>query len=126
VDLLTGYARQALSRTITKQYKDARGDLTVVVLSPGVEDLISRSVQHTEFESYVVADPDQIQRLVSGLQKYVHLFTGKGLQPIVLCSPQVRPHFRKIIERFYPNFVVLSHNEITREVNIKSLGMVEG
>ncbi len=125
VDILTGYVRQSLARTITRQHKDAKGDLTVVALSPAVEDVISRSTQHTEHESYVVADPDQIQKIVTGLQKFVHLFTARGLQPVVLCSPQTRAHFRKIIERFFPNMVVVSHNEITREVNIKSLGMVE-
>ncbi len=125
VDILTGYVRQSLARAITKQYKDANGNLTVVMLSPAVEDLISRSVQHTEVESYLVADPDQIQKMVAGMQKFITQFTTKGVQPVVLCSPQARGHFRKVMERFYPNVVVLSHNEITRDVNIKSLGMME-
>jgi len=43
----------------------------------------------------------------------------------VLCSPAVRIHLRNILERFFPNMVVLSHNEISREASIRSLGMVE-
>jgi flagellar biosynthesis component FlhA len=31
---------------------------------------------------------------------------------------------RKTLEKFFPQIVVLSHNEITHDVNIKSLGML--
>ena len=125
VDLLTSYVRQALARTITKQYKDDNGNISVVIVSPDIEDHINNAIQHTEHESYLVADPNLIQRIVNNLQRFIGTFTARGLQPIVLCSPKTRIHLRKILERFFPNIVILSHNEITHEVNINSLGMVE-
>ena len=125
IDILTGYVRQALARTITKQYRDAEGNITVVMLSPEIEDKISHSIQHTEFESYLTVDPNWVQKIVRNVQKYIGTFTSRGLQPIVLCSPGARMHFRKILEKFFPNIIVLSHNEITHDVNIKSLGIVE-
>jgi flagellar biosynthesis protein FlhA len=125
IDILTGYVRQAMSRTITRQYRDGEGNITVVMLSPEIEDKISHSVQHTEFESFLSVDPNWVQKVVRGVQKYVGTFTSRGLQPIVLCSPGSRIHFRKVLEKFFPNIIVLSHNEITHDVNIKSLGIVE-
>ncbi|HPL62846.1 MAG: flagellar biosynthesis protein FlhA [Syntrophales bacterium] len=124
-DILLGYVRQALARSITKQHKDAGGNITVVTLSPDIEDHLGRSIQHTDLESYVTVDPNYVQRIVSGLQKHVYSFTSRGLQPVILCSPQVRLQLRKLLERFFPHIILLSHNEITRDVNIKSLGMVE-
>ena len=125
IDILTGYVRQALARTITKQYRDSEGNISVVMLSPEIEDKISHSVQHTEFESYLTVDPNWVQKVVRSVQKYIGTFTSRGLQPIVLCSPGARIHFRKVLEKFIPNIIVLSHNEITHDVNIKSLGIVE-
>ena len=125
IDILTGYVRQALARTITKQYRDSEGNISVVMLSPEIEDKISHSVQHTEFESYLTVDPNWVQKIVRSVQKYIGTFTSRGLQPIVLCSPGARIHFRKVLEKFFPNIIVLSHNEITHDVNIKSLGIVE-
>jgi flagellar biosynthesis protein FlhA len=125
VDLLTSYVRQALARTITKQYKDDNGNISVVIVSPEIEDHINNAIQHTEHESYLVADPNLIQRIVNNLQRFINTFTARGLQPIVLCSPKTRIHLRKVLERFFPNIVILSHNEITHDVNINSLGMVE-
>jgi len=125
IDILTGYVRQALARTITKQYRDSEGGITVVMLSPEIEDKISQSVQHTEYESYLSVDPNWVQKVVRGVQKFIGTFASRGLQPIVLCSPGARIHFRKVLEKFVPNIIVLSHNEITHDVNIKSLGIVE-
>ncbi len=124
-DLLTGYVRQNLGRSITKQYQDKDGNITVMLMSPDVEDKISRSIQHTDYESFVLPDPNIVKKLVTNLQRLISVFTTSGLQPIILCSTNTRIHFRKILEKFYPSMVVLSHNEIARETNIKSLGMVE-
>jgi flagellar biosynthesis protein FlhA len=125
IDILTGYVRQAMSRSITRQYRDGEGNITVVMLSPEIEDKISHSIQHTEFESFLSVDPNWVQKVVRSVQKYIGTFTSRGLQPIVLCSPGSRIHFRKVLEKFIPNIIVLSHNEITHDVNIKSLGIVE-
>jgi len=125
VDVLTGYVRQALARSITKQYLDPSGGLTVMMISPDIEDTIGQAVQHTEHESYVNPDPIMIRKLVNNVQKLISPFTAKGLQPIILCSPSVRIHLRNIMEKFFPNIVVISHNEVMRETAIKSLGMVE-
>ncbi len=124
VDLLTGYVRQSLARLITREYRDADGNMTVIMVSPDIEENIDKSVQHAEYESFVVADPILIHKMVGNLQKFVKTFTEKGLQPIILCSPTVRIYLRNILEKFFPSIVVLSHNEITRDVNIKSLGML--
>lgn len=124
-DILTGYVRQALGRAITRQYQDKDGNITVMIMSPDIEDKISRSISHTEHESFVSPDPNLVKKMVGSLQKMVAAFATSGLQPIVLCSPNTRIHFRKILEKFFPNVVILAHNEISREANIKSMGMVE-
>ena len=125
VDVLTGYVRQSQARLITKQYQDQGGNITVMMISPDIEDKISSAVQHTEYESFVSPDPNVVKTLVANLQKIVTNFTTKGLQPILLCSPNARMSLRKTLEKYLPTLVVLSHNEIARDVNIKSLGMVE-
>jgi flagellar biosynthesis protein FlhA len=50
-------------------------------------------------------------------------FTSMNYQPIILCSPGIRPHLKKLTERFIPTLVVLSHNEIDKRVKLKSLGV---
>jgi flagellar biosynthesis protein FlhA len=124
VNVLVGYVRQALARAITRQYEDENGNITVIMVSPDIEDTIAKSIQHTEYESFVTADPDVIQNIISSFQKFVTIFTDRGLEPIILCSPNIRTYLRKILEKFFPNITVLSYNEVTHDTNIKSLGML--
>jgi len=125
IDILLGYVRQSLARAITKQYQDQNGNVNVIMLSPDIEDLIQRSIQHGEHESFITPDPNTIKRIMMSIQNYVTDFTSKGYQPVLLCSPNIRTHFRKIVEKFFPNVCVISHNELTRDANITSFGMVE-
>jgi flagellar biosynthesis protein FlhA len=41
-----------------------------------------------------------------------------------LVIPQIRPHVRSLTERYIPNLSVLSHNEITSNLKIQSIGVV--
>jgi len=125
IDILLGYVRQSLARAITKQYQDQNGNVNVIMLSPDVEDLIQRSIQHGEYESFITPDPNTIKRIMTGIQDYVADFTARGYQPVLLCSPNIRTHFRKIVEKFFPHVCVIAHNELTRDANITSFGMVE-
>jgi flagellar biosynthesis protein FlhA len=125
IDILTEYVRQALARTITRQYQDRDNTIHVIMVSPEIEDIIGRSVQHTERESFASPDPGLIRNFIASAHKLMDRFTSKGIPPVVLCSPNTRVHLRKIMERFFPNIVVLSHNEITPNANVTSLGMVE-
>jgi flagellar biosynthesis protein FlhA len=124
-DILVGYVRQALSRSITRQYIDDDGNIVVMMVAPDVEEAISKAVQHMEFESFVTPDPNMASRLIGSVQNGVGQFTSRGVQPVLLSSPNVRIHLRKIIERFFPNVMILSHNEIARDANIMSIGMIE-
>jgi flagellar biosynthesis protein FlhA len=125
VDVLTGYVRQGLARSITKQHQDPTGTLNVIILSPRIEEEIYGKVQHTEYESFVSPDPQFVSRLLANLEKHLVEFTMIQQQPIILCSPNVRIFIRKILEKYFPALVILGHNEISREVKIRSLGMVE-
>jgi flagellar biosynthesis protein FlhA len=124
-DILTGYVRQALARTITRQYQDRNQTIHAVMVSPEIEEIIGRSVQHTEYESFVSPDPGLVRKLIENTNKIMGNFTSRGLPPILLSSANTRIHLRKIMERFFPNIVVLAHNEITADTHITSLGMVE-
>ena len=123
-DILTEYVRQSLSRYITKQYVAEDGTLYLINLDPGVEDILSNSIQHTERESFLSIDPNIAQTLVRKIEAVLKKFESKQSQPVLLCSPTIRTHLKKLVERFIPHLAVLSHSEIDTRFKIKSLGIV--
>lgn len=123
-DVLTEYVRQALRRQITKQYVDSDMSLKVLTLDPSIEEQLRESVQQSEFGSYLALDPDIAQQIMEKLTHYYQTLTSQGITPIILCAPVLRIYFKRLVDRFISNLVVLSYNEIDSDVNVEVIGMV--
>jgi flagellar biosynthesis protein FlhA len=48
----------------------------------------------------------------------------KGETPVLLTSPPIRPYVRSIIERFRPQTIVISQNEIHPRAKIRTVGQI--
>ncbi|OGI09263.1 MAG: hypothetical protein A2Y40_08930 [Candidatus Margulisbacteria bacterium GWF2_35_9] len=124
VDTLTSYCRQGLSRTITKTYQTPKGIIAAITLDPALEQKIADSIQYSDHGSFTSLDPVYIQKMFQVLLDETEKMTNLGYQPIVLCSSSVRPHFKKLVSRSFPNLVVLAYNEILADVEIQAIGIV--
>ena len=122
-DILTEYVRQALMRIISKPYIQDNA-IRVLALDPAVDGMISHSIQHTDHGSYLALEPEKSQKILMTLNKEVHNVGKQGLVPILLTSPVSRSYIKRLTERYMPDLVVLSHNEIPPDITIKNLGMV--
>jgi flagellar biosynthesis protein FlhA len=122
-DILTEYVRQALMRVISTPYVQNK-TINVLALDPSLDGMISNSIQHTEHGSYLALDPDNSQKILMTLNKEVNNVGKQGMIPILLTSPISRTYIKRLTERYLPDLVVLSHNEIPPDVTIKNLGMV--
>ncbi|HPZ07022.1 MAG TPA: flagellar biosynthesis protein FlhA [Candidatus Eremiobacteraeota bacterium] len=123
-DMLTEYVRQAMCRVICREYQNNEGTITVITLDPELENIIAGAVQRTEYGSFLTLDPNTGQMILTAMGEQIQALMDKGMQPIVLCSPQVRLYLRRLTERPFPNLVVLSYNEIAPKVNVNSVGLV--
>jgi len=122
-DILTEYARHALSRSISAAHVQNDGVMPVITMDRKVEDAIQTAIQHRERGSYLALDPKTAQKILDSLTAFLSSFAG-GQQPVLLVLPQIRPHVRRLTERYFPNLAVLSHNEITSQIRIQSIGTV--
>ncbi|MGI6540968.1 MAG: flagellar biosynthesis protein FlhA [Bacillota bacterium] len=123
IDTLTEYVRSRMARSICSQYAQPEG-LYVVTLDPSLEQLLFDSLDVTEHGTYLAPDPKVYRALISSLVAESERMASGGLQPIVLTSSGLRPHFRRLIERAVPQTVVLSYDEIAPEVKVNAVGMV--
>ena len=122
-DILTEYVRQTLMRIISTPFVQ-ENTIHVLALDPTIDGMISNSIQHTEHGSYLALDPDKSQKILMTLNKEVNNVGKQGMVPILLTSPLSRTYMKRLTERYMPDLVVLSHNEIPPDVTIKNLGMV--
>lgn len=122
-DMLTEYVRQSLRRTISHKFAEA-GQLKVISLDANIENQIMASVKKVENGSYLALDPKTIQSIISAATGEINKIRDLVNAPIILTSPIVRIYFKKLVDQFYPNVVVLSFNEIETDIQIQALGNI--
>ena len=123
-EMLTEFVRVSLSRTICKEYMNNEGTINVITLDPQIEQTIQQSIHRSETGSFLNLDPNVGQEILQAIAAQVQTLQERGLQPVLLTSPPVRPALRKLVERSFPNLVLLSWNEIAPKVNVNSVAMV--
>ena len=121
---LTEAVRKCLYRTITQQLKSEDGEISLYTLDRGIEELIAKNLIQTEEGHQLSLDPKITQNILGRINEKIEEATEQGEKMIILCSPVVRHHFKRLTEKFIQNILVISHSEVSPDVNIKSLGTV--
>lgn len=122
-DMLTEYVRQSLKRTITHRFSEA-GQMKVLTLDGEIENKIINNVKKMEGGAYLALDPAVIQKIVASTTEKVNEMRRLVQTPIILTSPIVRIYYKKLLDQFCPNVVVLSFNDVDSCVQIQSLGVI--
>ncbi|WP_447980728.1 flagellar biosynthesis protein FlhA [Candidatus Nitrospira bockiana] len=110
-DGLTEAARQALARTITKQYVGPDGTLPVISLDPRLDRTLVEQATAGQGGFWGI-DPSVAHKLLAALKQAAERLAARGQQPVILCSPVLRRHVRKLTDRVLPAVPVLGMNEI--------------
>ena len=123
LDMLTEYVRQSLSRTITHRFAEA-GQLKVISLDAEIENQIMSSVKKVDNGSYLAMNPDVIQKIMVATNTEVAKVRDLVNVPIVITSAVVRIYFKKLVDQFCPDIVVLSFNEIDQNIKVQALANI--
>ncbi len=123
-DLLTEYVRQRVAKAMLAPYLQEGKVLQVITLDRTLEEILSKNLKHTEHGSYLALDPKLVVEIVEAVKKEVEQQVAFNTQPVVMTSPSLRRHFRKLIEPSLPTVFVVSHAEIVDDINLKASGKV--
>ena len=123
-DILTEVARQALGRTITKQYLAPDGSLPIIGLDPRLDRTLADQANAAGQGNQWVPDPLVAQKLLSALKQAAERMVGRGHQPVILCSPSLRRHLRKLTDRILHSVPILGLNEVDRVTRLQAMATV--
>ncbi len=122
-ELLTELVRERLAAQISAELAPD-GRVGVLVLSPDIERTISGSIRRSEHGSLIDLDPAAIARIVGAVKQATDRVAALHPDPPILCSPAVRPHLRRMVERVVPRCRVITANELAPELSVQSIGTV--
>ncbi len=118
--LLTEEVRRALNKVITKKYAAPDGTLNVVILDPSIEKMIlDYATKKAPLPSEVV------HSIINQLRKLTNEFYLRGLMPVLLVAmPEIRRTVRDLIKSDFPNWGVMSTQEVAPGTKINVIGRV--
>ncbi|TQV73560.1 flagellar biosynthesis protein FlhA [Exilibacterium tricleocarpae] len=122
-ELLTELVRQKLGPAICQPLVKG-SELQVLVFDPKVEQQIATSLRREADRSLLIMEPSFAEQVLTRLAAQAERMLGASLAPVLLCSPELRRHIRRITERSIPHLAVLSMSEVPPSVNVQSHGMV--
>ncbi|MET0547460.1 MAG: flagellar biosynthesis protein FlhA [Caulobacterales bacterium] len=120
---ITEHVRARLARQICHANRSADGSLPVITLSPQWEEAFAEALVG-EREKVLALPPSKLHEFVAGVRAAYDNAAAAGETPALLTSGGIRPYVRSLIERFRPQTVVMSQNEIHPKARLKSFGSI--
>ncbi len=123
IGVLTSAVRVALSRSIVQQLVGPAEEIPVVVLDPGLEQILQQTLQPSE-EGGVGFEPGLAEQLQKALSETASQQEMAGQQSVLLVAAKIRPWMARFVKHSVPGMHVLSYNEIPDNRQIKVVATV--
>ncbi|MFC3703752.1 flagellar biosynthesis protein FlhA [Devosia honganensis] len=124
VPTITEHVRSRLSRQICAANLGPDGNLPLLTLSPQWERDFAEAMSGDGENRHLAMAPSKLQQFIGAVQSAYERAAQQGELPVLITSPAIRPHVRSIIERFRPQTVVMSQNEVHPRIRLKTVGSV--
>ena len=121
---ITEHVRARLSRQISDSVVNEHGIIMLVSLSPEWEQAFVESVVDEDGERQLAMAPSALQEFTKRVKEVYQEQNERGVSPVLLVSPAIRPYVRTVIERFNPNIMIISQNEIHVSARIRTIGLI--
>jgi flagellar biosynthesis protein FlhA len=115
VDAITEAVRASIGRAICKTYQNEKGELAVIGVTPMLEEQLMASLVRTDQGAVLALDPQKAQGIAGKIARAVEQAMA---QPVLLCSPALRPHLWRLFARVLPHLGVLSHAEAPAHIHV--------
>ncbi|MHB1103919.1 MAG: flagellar biosynthesis protein FlhA [Devosia sp.] len=122
--MLAEHVRSRLSRQLCAANLGPDGNLPLLTLSTQWERDFAEAMIGEGAERHLAMAPSRLQQFIIGIQQGFENAAQMGELPVLITSPGIRPHVRAIIERFRPQTVVMSQNEVHPRVRLKTIGAI--
>lgn len=121
---ITEHVRSRLARQLSDAQTTEAGYVALITLSPEWETEFAQALVGDGEEKQLAMAPSKLQQFITSVRQSFERQAMMGEAPVLLTSPGIRPYVRSIVERFRPQTVVMSQNEIHPKAKIKTIGQI--
>lgn len=117
---LTEKIRGNIGHLICDRFRDADGNVRVIILEPKLEHHFR---ENTNGEA-IILRPDQLERLIVDLQNKWEASRLKNQTAAVLVDSSIRYALHRTIFRSLPEISIIAYSEVPGDLRIESMGVV--
>ena len=124
-DALTMAVRNALGRSIVQELAGISGELPVITLDPGLEQILHQSVQG-DGTGGAGLEPGLAEKMNQSLMEAVQQQEAEGNPAVLLVAPTIRRLLARMFRHALPDLAVLSYTEVPDDRSIRMVANVGG
>ncbi len=125
IDVLSGAVRIALGRLIMERIAGAEGEIPVITLDMGLEQILQRSIQAMA-EGGGSIEPGLAQKMLHSLKECAERQEVNGEAAILLVPDNLREMMVRMIRQNIPRLKVLAFSEVPENRQLKIVSSVGG
>ena len=125
IPLLVELCRRALGGHICREYQMPDGVLKAIGMHPDLEGLLRKSTHKENVAIGTLAlNPPLAHEILESLRTALDNARRKGIEPVLLASPSVRPQVRQLTQHDFRDTAVISFAEVPDTVQVDMLSMI--
>ncbi len=125
IALYVELCRRALGGHIARTYVMPDGHLTAIGMHPELENMIRMNSRKDGIAfGPLMMDPAVAQQVLRRMHDDVDEAKNNGMEPVLVCSPSIRPEVRQLVAHDFPDLAVLSFAEIPDSVPVDMVSLI--
>ena len=124
VGSIVAHVRARLSAQICRALTDAQGFVPVITLNPDWETELVEAARTGDGGRTLALSPQRVHDFAVAARREIQRFAESDSWPALMVPPELRPGVRAMLERVSPNTQVISHAEVHRKANLKTLARI--
>jgi flagellar biosynthesis protein FlhA len=125
VEQLTAMVRPKLGRMMIQNLLENRDTLSVMTLSPNLEQLLHSVYMQGNGSIAPVIEPQLAESLFTAMRRTSRQMEESGLPAVLVVSPNIRSWLSRMIRPRIPDITTLSYSEIPDDQAVKVVFTVE-
>jgi len=122
---LVEFCRRALGGHICHSRLAVDGTLPAIGVHPEAEKMIKNAIHRDGNDFGTLAlEPGMARELLNETKSAVQAAKARGYDPVIMCSPLIRAHLRRLTEHDFRDLAIISFVEVPDSVKVNVLSMV--
>jgi flagellar biosynthesis protein FlhA len=123
VEQIVEAVRTALGPAISSAH--ARNNkLPVLALEPIIEHSLAEALRANDHGTFLALDPQVAEQLATAVARAAQEAEMKGIEPVLVCSTQLRAALRRLLQAAAPRLPVLAYTELGAQLELDTIAVV--